>query len=200
MSSEALPVGMSSDSEDLRKAKVEVQAKARFDDSNTMYNTYINLNGIEIDSVSSGNKVVLIPPSKQISSETAKIASLVFGNTLTRSAGEQDNAFVVQMTVGTSIKEKSLLSPLYSQSSLTRQNSLLRRGSSLSRQESWRTKSSRTRTKNRKNYISYHNITYTVPQGWFFQKKKPPKVILNNIRLVAIAIASISRYSRAQNK
>ena len=182
MSSEALPAGMSSDSKDLSKVKVEVQAKARFDDSSTIYNNYINSDGIEIDSISSENKVVLIPPSKQISSETAKIASLVFVNPSAHSAGEQDNAFVVQMTVGTSIKEKSLLSPMYSQGSLTRQKSLLFRRNSLSRQESWRTKSSRTCIKNRKNYISYHNITYMVPQGWFFQNK-PPKVILNNIRL-----------------
>ena len=180
MLSEGLPVGMSSDSEDLSKVKAEVQAKAQ---SNTIYNNnYVNSpNGIEIDSISSSEKVVLIPSSKQISSETVKNSSLFFVNPLAYSAAEQDNAFVVQMTVGTSTKEKSLLSSMYSQGPLTRQKSLLFRRN---RQESWRTKSCRIRIKNRKNYISYHNITYMVSQGWFFQNK-PPKVILNNIRLVA---------------
>ena len=187
MSSEVLPTGMTNDSENLSKVIIEVQAEAHLDarpnDSNTIYDTFINSNGLEVDSISSEDRAVLIPPPKQISHDTAKVASLAFGNPLANSVGQEDSAFVIQMTVGTNIKEKPLLSPLYSQRSLTRQKSLLHRGSSLSRQESWRTKSSRARIKNRQNYISYHNITYVVPQGWLFQKK-PPKVILNNIRLV----------------
>ena len=207
-------MAMSSDLEDLSKNLIKVQAEARSnaqsDDSTTEIDDHVNPNGIEIDPVSSEDKVVFTLPSKQTSNETAGATSLVSGSPvancnsvgkekdnmfvvqmtvgastpIANSAGKgENNAFIVQMTVGSSAKEKALVSRMSTQWSLRRQPSLLRRGSTLSRQESWRTKASGTRIKNKKNYISFHNIIYTVPQGWFFQKK-PPKVVLNNIRLV----------------
>ena len=206
---------MSSDLEDSSKHLIKVQAdgvhcNAQSNDKAIVVDDHVNPNGIEIDPVSSEDKVVFIPPSKKTSSETTGATSLVSVSPVANSAGkekdnafvvqitvgrsipiaksagkEKDNTFVVQMTVGASTKEKALFSRMSTQWSLRRQPSLLRRGSVLSRQESWRTKASGTRIKNKRNYISFHNITYTVPQGWFFQKK-PPKVILNDIRLVYV--------------
>ena len=177
MSSEGISSVPASDLEDLSKnsIKVEAEVHSNVQPDGGITDARVNSNGIEIDSISSEDKVVFIPPSKQASNETTGATSSASSNPAANSADkEKGNAFVVQMT------PRKL-----SQHSLKKQTSmLLRRGSSrLSRKESWRTRASGTRIKNRKNYISFHNITYTVPQGWFFQKK-PPKVILNNIRLV----------------
>ena len=182
MSSEGISSVSASDLEDMSKNSIKVEAvvhsNAQPDGGTT--DAHVNPNGIEIDSISSEDRVIFIPPSKQTSNEITGATGSASSNPVANLADkEKSNAFVVQMT-----------SQKLSQHSLKRQTStLLRRGSSrLSRKESWRTKASGTRIKNRKNYISFHNITYTVPQGWFFQEK-PPKVILNNIRLVL----SISR-------
>ena len=177
MSSEGISSVSASDLEDLSKNSIKVEAEVHSNvqpDGGTT-DARVNSNGIEIDSISSEDKVVFIPPSKQAFNETTGATSSASSNPAANLADkEKGNAFVVQMT------PRKL-----SQHSLKKQTSmLLRRGSSrLSRKESWRTRASGTRIKNRKNYISFHNITYTVPQGWFFQKK-PPKVILNDIRLV----------------
>ena len=65
---------------------------------------------------------------------------------------------------------------------LSRQRpSMLRRDSGFSLQESWRKRDATVRVKSSKNFVSFHNIYYTVPQGYFWQHK-PPKVILNNVR------------------
>jgi len=60
-------------------------------------------------------------------------------------------------------------------------STFLRRGSSLSVQDSWRKKFSSIRVKSSKNFVSFHNIYYTIPQGYFW-RHKPAKVILNNVR------------------
>ena len=62
-----------------------------------------------------------------------------------------------------------------------RKTSLFRRDSGLSLQESWRKKDATVRLKSSNNFVSFHNVNYTVPQGYFWQHK-PPKVILNNVR------------------
>ena len=62
-----------------------------------------------------------------------------------------------------------------------RKSSFLRQDSSLSFQDSWRKKDATVRQKSSKNFVSFHNIYYTVPQGRFWEHK-PPKVILNNVR------------------
>jgi len=41
-------------------------------------------------------------------------------------------------------------------------------------------------TEHKEHFISFHNITYTVEQRVCF-KKKPPKIILNDVRSVAIS-------------
>jgi len=65
---------------------------------------------------------------------------------------------------------------------IRRKSSIFRRSDSgLSLQESWRKKDATIRQKSSKNFVSFHNIFYTVPQGYFWQHK-PPKVILNNVR------------------
>ena len=163
--------------------QAEIHSNVQLDDSTT--DTHVNSNGIEINSISPEDKVIFIPPLRQASKEATAAASSASGNPVPNSPDkEKDNTFVVQMTVGMSTRKKVHSTRMHSQRSLRRYTSLLHKGSSLSWQESWRTKSSGTRIKSKKNYISFHNITYTVPQGWFFQKK-PPKVILNSIRLVA---------------
>jgi len=58
---------------------------------------------------------------------------------------------------------------------------LFHRDSSLSVQHIWRKRNATVRMKNSKNFVSFHNIHYTIPQGYFWQRK-PPKVILNNVR------------------
>ena len=177
------------DTEDTNKAPIEVQAEvyvdAKPEDDGTVPNdAHSHSNGTEIDPIASEESDVLAPLAKQVSTETTGRVSLDSGNSVTFSpAKEKDDSFVVQM----SEPGKTPPSPRYShQRALSRRTTLMSmfsRDSSLSLQESWRTKSATTRLKNKKNYISYHNITYTVPQGWFFQDK-PPKLILNNIRLV----------------
>jgi len=62
-----------------------------------------------------------------------------------------------------------------------RKPSLFRRDSGLSLQDSWRKKAATVRVKSSNNFVSFHNVNYTVPQGYFWQHK-PPKVILNNVR------------------
>ena len=192
MSSEALsgvPVDVVGGAEDLSKTAVEVQAEvhtdAKPDENGTISDTHINSNGTELDPIESEERDVLAPLTNQISNENTGIVSMGSGTSVTYSAGNDE--FVVQMKQVGSSTEKTPPSPKYSRMSLRRrQPSLLRRfsqESSLSLQESWRSKSAHTRLKHSKNNISFHNITYTVPQGRFFQKK-PPKVILNNIRLV----------------
>lgn len=200
-----VPVGTADDSEDVSKAAIEVQAEVHADaevhaevevhtdakaDQNggTIRDTHANSNGTELDPIASEERDVLGPLTKQTSTDTTGIVSVGSGTSVTYSAGkEKDDSFVVQMTSNPGDTEKTPQSPKYTRmASLKKQPSLLRRfsqDSSLSLQQSWRTKSGQTRLKNKKNYISYHNITYTVPQGRFFQKKSP-KVILNDIRLV----------------
>jgi len=67
-------------------------------------------------------------------------------------------------------------------SGLSRQlTTLFHRDSGLSVQHSWRKRNATVRMKSSNNFVSFHNIYYTVPQGYFWQRK-PPKVILNNVR------------------
>lgn len=185
-----VPVDAAGDTEDVNKAPIEIQAEVHVDanpedNNNTVPNdAHSHTNGTEIDPIASEANDVLAPLAKQVSTEATRRVSSDSGNSVTFSpAKERDNSFVVQL----SEPEKTPSSPRHShQRVLSRRTTLMSRftrDSSLSLQESWRTKSATTRLKNKKNYISYHNITYTVPQGWFFQHK-PPKLILNNIRLV----------------
>ena len=62
-----------------------------------------------------------------------------------------------------------------------RLTTVFHRDSGLSVQHSWRKRNATVRMKNLNNFVSFHNIYYTVPQGYFWQRK-PPKVILNNVR------------------
>ena len=200
MSSKDLPGVPSStedDSEDASKV-IEVQAEihtdaeihmdAKPDNVGTIRDTHTNSNGTELDPIASEERDILTPLTKQTSTDTTGIINVGSGTSVTYSADkENDEPFIVQMTSIPDNTEKTLPSPKYTQmASIKKQPSLLRRisqESSLSLQETWRTKSGQTRLKNKKNFISYHHITYTVPQGRFFQKKTP-KVILNDIRLV----------------
>lgn len=50
---------------------------------------------------------------------------------------------------------------------------------------SWRTRDSSTQVVNSSNFISFHNITYTISKQKML-KKLPPKVILSNVRFVTI--------------
>ena len=50
---------------------------------------------------------------------------------------------------------------------------------------SWRTRESSTQVVNSSNFISFHNITYTLTERRFLQSL-PPKAILNNVRFVSI--------------
>ena len=47
--------------------------------------------------------------------------------------------------------------------------------------------------------ISFHNISYTVEQRMCF-KKRPPKVILNNVRLVAICTYKAGKLGMLMSK
>ena len=193
-----VPSGTDDDSEDANKV-IEVQAEvhidaeihtdAKPDNIGTIRDTHINSNGTELDPISSEERDILAPLTKQTSTDTTGIVNVGSGTSITYSVDkEKDKPFVVQMTSIPGNTEKTPASPKYTRTvSIKKQPSLLRRlssqESSLSLQETWRTKSGQTRLKNKKNFISYHHITYTVPQGRFFQKKTP-KVILNDIRLV----------------
>ena len=202
-----VPSGVVNDLEDVNKAPIEVQAEVHVDatksnDNNTSDN-HVNSNGTEIDPLVSEEKDVIPPLSKQISKESmGNVPSVGSGNSMTYSAPRSgDDSFVVQMTQGRDGSVKTPPSSRYSRrAQIKKRPSMLQRlslrESQLSPQESWRKKSSTTRIKNHKNYISYHNITYSVPQGWFFQHK-PPKVILNNIRSISkhmLAYVSIHMY------
>ena len=189
-----IPADAAGDTEDVSNAPIEVQAEVHVDanvdakpeDNGTeTNNAHAHSNGTEIDPIASEESDVLAPLAKQMSTEPTRRVSSDSGNSVTFSTPkEKGDSFVVQM----SDSEKTPPSPKYShQRRLTKRPtlmSMLTRDSSLSLQESWRTRSATTRLKSKKNYISYHNITYTVPQGFFFQDK-PPKLILNNIRLVS---------------
>ena len=59
---------------------------------------------------------------------------------------------------------------------------------SRSSEGSWRTRESSTQVVNSSNFISFHNITYTI-SGYKMFKKLPPKVILSNVRFVYIIIS-----------
>ena len=175
MSSVAFPdalIDVVNDSGNLSKTPAEeVHTDAKPDNNGTVFDTHNHMNDIELDPIS----------PEERDNRASGVANAV---THSSPAKEADNIFVVQLKTSASNKERAL--SIHSQRSLRRRTSLPRKISatgSLVRQESWRTKSSGTRIMNKKNYISYHDITYTVPQGRFFQKKLP-KVILNNIRLV----------------
>ena len=175
MSSAAFPdalIDVVSDSENLNKTSVEeVHTDAKPENNGTVSDTHIHMNDIELDPI----------PQEDKDSKTTGVTNVAIRSSASK---EADNTFVVQFKTSASNRERAL--SIHSQRSIKRRTSLPRKVSatgSLARQESWRTKSSGTRIKNKKNYISYHDITYTVPQGRFFQQK-PPKVILNNIRLV----------------
>ena len=175
------------DTEDVNQAPIETQAEVHVDAKREDNGTAPNdghSNGTEIDPISSETSDVLAPLGKQMSTESTGHVRLDSGNSVTFSpAKEKDDSFIVQISEPRktpSSPRKTPTSPLSRQTSLL---GMLRRDSSLSLQESWKSKSATTRLKSKKNYISFHNITYTVPQGWFFQDK-PPKLILNNIRFV----------------
>ena len=172
--------------EDLDKAPIPVQLDAH----NPIPNGQDNSGGM--NHVFSEEKDVLVSLPKQtfnMSTESlTSQSSLNSGNAVSLSiVKEKEGSFVVQMIDNT--EKATSLSSRYTKLSPTKRPSLLCRLSlqdkMFSRQESQRRprKDAGTFLKDVKNYISFHNITYTVPQGWFFQHK-PPKVVLNNVRLV----------------
>ncbi|XP_065904848.1 broad substrate specificity ATP-binding cassette transporter ABCG2-like isoform X2 [Dysidea avara] len=101
------------------------------------------------------------------------------------SAGEskkEHSTIIVQMTTNDSNPPSTPKSPLSRRGTgLSRiRITLFHKDSGVSVQESWRKRNSTVRLKNSKNFVSFHNIYYTIPQGYFWQRK-PPKVILNNV-------------------
>ena len=97
---------------------------------------------------------------------------------------KERDSMIAWMTSNDSSVPSTSKSPLSRHGSrLSRQisSTLFRRDSSLSVQESWRKKDATGRVKSSNNFVSFHNIYYIVPQGYFWQHK-PPKVILNNVR------------------
>ena len=50
---------------------------------------------------------------------------------------------------------------------------------------SWRTRESSTQVVNSSNFISFHNISYTINERRYL-RNLPPKAILNNVRFVSI--------------
>ena len=188
-----IPVDVAGEAGDISQSSIQVEAVVHVDakpedEGNTVSNNvHANSNGMEIDPIASEEADVVAPLSKQISSEAPKYVRMDSSNSVTFSptVKERTGSFSVQMKDG----EITPTSPhKYSRQRNTSRRSVMRafsRTSSLSLQESWRSRSATTRIISKKNYISYHNITYVVPQGWFFQDK-PPKVILNNIRFVRV--------------
>ena len=59
---------------------------------------------------------------------------------------------------------------------------------------SWRTRESSTQVVNSSNFISFHNISYTISKRRYL-RKLPPKVILNNVRFVSITNVKVSYYN-----
>ena len=180
--------------EDLNKAPISVQLDVCMDSkpANPTLNGQANSGGMEIDHVFSDEKDVLVSlPKQTFNMSTERLtsqSSLNSGNAVSLSiVKEKEGSFVVQMIDNT--EKATSLSSRYTKLSPTKRPCLLCRLSLqdkvFSRQDSQRRsrKDVATHLKDVKNYISFHNITYTVPQGWFFQHK-PPKVILNNVRLV----------------
>lgn len=191
-----VPENVVNGSENVAKTPIEVQADVHVGanrPNNTTPTGQGNPDGTEIDPILAEEKDVLVPLKKQTSNMSAGVlpsqSSLGSGNAVSFSAvKETEGSFVVQMKDGTEEKPTPP-SPRYARMTPTKRPSLLRRLSSqesqLSLQESWRKKDGTTRIKSVKNYISFHNITYAVPQGWFFQQK-PPKIVLNNVRSVIV--------------
>ena len=169
--------GAGDDTDDLG---IKVQADVHVEDDGKISDTNIHSSGTEIDPIGSEERDVLDALSNQVSNEITGIApsqiSLACGTSGSCSSdNEEGDSIIVQMTSSTTGKA--------AQNSVKGKARQFSRGNQLTPKESWGTKIATTRLKNTKNYISYHNITYTVPQGWFFQDK-PPKVILYNVRLV----------------
>ena len=177
-------------SEDTVKSLIEVQAEIHVYANNYAISdsSSINPNDTEIDPI----VVKENPLSKQMSNERLQSQSSVTSDSSVSFSvvKEKYGEFVVQMTDSKDSVRKTPPLPrryISQRSRINKRPSLLRklsRDSSFSPQEGWRKRNSTTRLKSKKNYISFHNIVYTVPQGWFFQHK-PPKVILNNVRSVA---------------
>ena len=176
-------VGMADDTEDdLGTAPTEIQVEfahvdAKPEDDSTVSDTNIHSSGMEIDHINNvfEERNASVTLSDQVSNEITKIVP----NRYTLACG----------TSGSDSSDQEESDPFKRQSTRVRKFS---KGASLVPKESWRTRIASTRLKNAKNYISYHNISYTVPQGcnWFFQRK-PPKMILNNVRLVVTDCAKI---------
>ena len=151
------------------EVQVQVLVDAKLEYDGTVSDTIIHSSDTELDRTVSEERDVLVSPSNQVSNEITGIvlsqdtmACGISGSC--PSDKEESNLCIVQVANSTTEKVFS-------------------RGTLLTPKESWRTRIATTRLKDTKNYISYHNITYTVSRGWFFQDK-PPKVILNNVRLV----------------
>ena len=196
-----VPADAAGDAKDVSKTLTEFQAKVYVDahvdakpknNGMELNNACAHSNGTEIDPIASEESNVPAPLAKQMSIEPTGHVGLDSGNSVTFSnPKEKSDSFVVQMLDS----ENTPPLPRHScqrrlskwptlMSMFSRDSSMSLQESSLTLQESWRTRSATTRLKSKKNYISYHNITYTVPQGLFFQDR-PPKLILNNIRLVS---------------
>lgn len=180
------PVGVAYNKEDDLVSVPPDKVQAEFvyvdtkpEDDGTVSDTNIHSSGMEIDhiNITFEERNVSVTVSDQISSGITDIIPSQYALDCGLSGSDSSDC-----EESDSFKGQSTQVRKFSQ------------GASLVPKESWRTKIASTRLKSTKNYISYHNITYSVPQGWFFQNK-PLKRILNNIRL-AINIDCTKIYTK----
>ena len=178
------PVGVAYNKEDLvsvppDKVQAEfVYVDTKPEDDGTISDTNIHSSGMEIDHINIAfeERNVSVTVSDQISSEITEIVPSRYALNCGLSGSDSSDREESDSFKGQSTKVRK-----FSQ------------GASLVPKESWRTRIASTRLKSTKNYISYHNITYSVPQGWFFQNK-PLKRILNSIRLVIDCTKIYTKY------
>ncbi|XP_065904844.1 broad substrate specificity ATP-binding cassette transporter ABCG2-like isoform X3 [Dysidea avara] len=133
--------------------------------------------GIQLDSIGH-----LSQSPDSIIEESDEIASLAKPLSSGRESKKKHSSVIIRMTTNDSNPPSTPKSPLSRRGTgLSRiRKTLFHKDSGLSVQESWRKKNATVRLKNSKNFVSFHNIYYTIPQGYFWQRK-PPKVILNNV-------------------
>ena len=126
----------------------------------------------------------IVPLAKPLTTDTPEKLTSQTSVTFDPESTKERDTVIARMTSTDSSAPSTPKSPLSKRSpGISRQisSALLRRDSNLSVQESWRKKSASVRLKSSNNFVSFHNICYTVPQGYFWQHK-PPKVILNDVR------------------
>ncbi|XP_065904845.1 broad substrate specificity ATP-binding cassette transporter ABCG2-like isoform X4 [Dysidea avara] len=125
----------------------------------------------------------IVPLAKPLTTDTPEKLTSQTSVTFDPESTKERDTVIARMTSTDSSAPSTPKSPLSKRSpGISRQisSALLRRDSNLSVQESWRKKSASVRLKSSNNFVSFHNICYTVPQGYFWQHK-PPKVILNDV-------------------